>query len=128
MCLDFKNQVVIIIEFDYPGIIDKYGNTEIFFAFNFPDLRRGIFYICFEKRINLKFFPGIIVFDSRVKYFMFAVFLPGLRQTFQFDIRDIVGKTEFFPRYNNILLTKIMLHGLHLFEIQSKQSFQADFH
>ena len=58
MRFHFENQIVIIVEFDYSGIIHKHGKAEIFFAFGFADFCRGTFDIGFEKRINGEFAFG----------------------------------------------------------------------
>ena len=127
MCFDFKNQIIILIELDYSGIIDKHGKTKIFFAFGFPDLGGGTLDICFKKRINGEFRVRGSISDPAIEYFMFAMFRPGLRQAFQLDICYVFLQPYFFTVFDHIRILIVALNFLHLFQIQGKEFFLADF-
>ncbi len=50
--LHLENQIGIVVEFDYTGVIHKNGKTEILLSFGLADFGRRAFDIFFEKRIN----------------------------------------------------------------------------
>ena len=70
---------------------------------------------------------AIGIMDPAVKNFVFAMFRPGLRQAFQFDIRNHFVQPRFFAGPDDGGILKIRLKGEHLFQVQRQKLIAADF-
>ncbi len=128
MGLYLEDQRVIIVKLDHPGVILEHGKTEILIAHLFADFR----VVRWMKDLNRDlisclFAVFILIMHGTGKDLVFAVFRPGLGQTFQLHIGRLVSQPHLPAFLQHLGVTVMALDNLHLIQRQGPP-FLADTH
>ena len=111
----FKYQVVFVVKLNDTGIVYKYGYAPVIV----PLLTSNVFGRLpdgLSEQIDYMLCPALTgVVNDAVKYLMFTVFGPGLRQRFHLYICRITTKRN-----------KMLLDSTHFFYIKRQQPVLTD--
>ena len=117
------DKVELVIEFDHARVVGEDGDEPVDFL---RDLLCALLNEGFvEGDIVIVFAGGLVgVVDFRAEDFVLAVFRPGLREDFEFD----VGRFAESVLRAVLCGAEIILNGFHLLKGQRERSGTADFH